>query len=98
ALTVFVRNESSHLIVCDIEESLAREESWIKNIETYVEFQESPITPLVRLLKSNNLEKSRIAIEVDFLSYRYARELKEKLPSIKVSPAEPIFNKLKVIK
>lgn len=98
ALTVFSRAGKSTLIVCGIEESLASEESWIEDIRTYVEFKESPIDPLVDVLKENNLAQSRIAIEVDYLTYRYAEELRKQLPNLEIRAAEPIFDQLRSIK
>lgn len=98
ALTVFPRSGDPSLLVCDIEESLASDESWIEDIRTYVEFQESPIELLVEVLKENNLGQSRIAIEIDYLTYRYAQELKKLLPKLKIYEAEPIFDRLRAIK
>ncbi|MCT1901907.1 Xaa-Pro peptidase family protein [Oceanobacillus sojae] len=98
ALTVFPRSGKPVLIVCGIEESLASKETWIEDIRVYVEFQESPIDILVEVLKENNLEKSRIAIEVDYLTYKYAEELKQNLPNVEICVAEPIFNQLRAIK
>lgn len=98
ALTFFPRTGKPSFIVCGIEESLAKQESWIEDIRTYVEFKESPIQILVDVLKENNLTHSRIAIEVDYLSYRYAKELKEALPSIEIIGSEEIFDQLRVIK
>lgn len=98
ALTVFTQNDEPVFIVCGIEESLAQEDSWIKDIRTYVEFKESPIEVLVKVLKEKGLEDSNIAIEKKYLSAHYYEELVGLLPSRKFIESESIFDRLRAIK
>jgi Xaa-Pro aminopeptidase len=46
ALTVLPRSGDEVLIVCNLEESLSREETWIEDVRSYVEFAQSPIALL----------------------------------------------------
>ncbi|UCZ52906.1 Xaa-Pro peptidase family protein [Bacillus shivajii] len=98
ALTVITKSGDATLIVCGIEESLAREESWISDLRTYVEFKESPIDLLVEYLKEKGLGTAKIAVEVDYLTHRYSQELTSSLPSLDIVAAEPILFDLRAIK
>ena len=42
AMTVLPASGDDALLVCNIEESLARQESWIDDVRSYVEFAEAP--------------------------------------------------------
>ncbi|MBJ7601800.1 MAG: aminopeptidase P family protein [Candidatus Dormibacteraeota bacterium] len=64
-------------VVCNIEESLAERESWIKDVRTYVEFAQSPVNLLLEVLREKGLEGGRIGIERRFLTAEYHQELIE---------------------
>jgi Xaa-Pro dipeptidase len=75
ALVVQPRAGEPTFLVCDIEESHARTEGEIADVRTYVEFAESPISALIRILRERGLEGKRIGIEERFLSHAYHAEL-----------------------
>ena len=67
AAAIFPQNEEPTFLVCGIEESLARMESWIKDIRTYVEFKDNPVKMLADILREKGLRGKRVGIEKRFL-------------------------------
>lgn len=98
ALTVFSQEHEPTMIVCNIEEGIAKKQSWIEDIQIYTEFKETPIDILVKVLKEKGLEDSKIAIEKDYLTVAYYEELLNKLGSKAFLPADSIFDELRAIK
>lgn len=77
ALVVWPRQGEPTYIVCNIEESLARSESWVQDIRTYVEFEESPVKKLLKVLRERGLTGARIGVEERFLTTDYYNEITE---------------------
>lgn len=75
AVVLLPRDGEPTFLVCDIEESQARTEGQISDVRTYVEFAESPIAALIRLLRERGFEGKRLGIEERFLTEHYYREL-----------------------
>lgn len=67
-------------IVCSIEESLTRDESWIPDVVTYTEFVDVPVEVLARELAGRGLEKGRIGIDLDYLPAATFDVLKAAMP------------------
>ncbi|MCB9433676.1 MAG: aminopeptidase P family protein [Ardenticatenaceae bacterium] len=67
-------------LVCNIEEKMAREDSWIEDLHTYVEFKEEPATAVSRLLHQHNLTHARVGIETHTLPTASAQLLRDALP------------------
>lgn len=86
------------LIVCNIEESLARSDSRIADIRSYVEFKEHPVDLLVSTLTEKGLHKKRLGVELNQLTYRQGDRLLRALPDATVMSAEPVFEQLRAIK
>ncbi len=80
AIHVLQANGTSCMIVCDIEEPLAKHETWIEDIRTYVEFQRTPIDAVVDYLAANGLDNARVGVEPRFLVSTYMDEVRNKLP------------------
>lgn len=67
AAAIFPKNGEPTFLVCGIEETLARAESWIQDIRTYVEFQENPVRMLADILRAKGCRGRRVGIEKRFL-------------------------------
>lgn len=67
-------------IVCSIEESLTRSESWIPDVRTYTEFAEVPVEVLARELTKQGLGAGKLGIDLDYLPASAYAELKAALP------------------
>jgi Xaa-Pro dipeptidase len=98
ALTVLPRTGNEVLIVCNLEESLSREETWIQDVRSYVEFAQSPISLLADVLKEKGLSASRIGIEKTRLSAACYEELAEALPRARFEPCDGLFRAVRSIK
>ena len=98
ALTVMPKGGGEALLVCNLEESLAKEESWIQDIRSYVEFAESPISLLADVLKEKDLSAGRIGVEKKRLSAAYYQELVEALPEARFDACDRLFDVVRSIK
>jgi Xaa-Pro aminopeptidase len=98
AFTVLPRARDDVLVVCNLEESLSREETWIEDVRSYVEFAESPISLLTDVLKEKGLSAGRIGIEKRRLAATYYEELAEALPQAKLEPCDGLFTAVRSIK
>jgi Xaa-Pro aminopeptidase len=98
ALVVWPRSGTPTLIVCTIEESLARRDSRIGDIRGYIEFQTSPIEALADVLQENKLTGARIGFERNHIVARYHDELREALPRVAWKGADRLFDEVRMLK
>ncbi len=98
ALCLFPNDGEPVMIVCNIEESLTRAESWIKDVRTYVEFKHSPVDALAEVLKEKGLTDKRIGIDLTYLAAAYYLHLEQQLPKIRWVASDELFQKLRAIK
>jgi Xaa-Pro dipeptidase len=85
-------------IICGIEESSVREQTWIKDIRPYIEFKESPVDFLVEALKEKGLEKGRIGIEKEYINVHQFNQLLEALPNAEFVECRHIFDQVRKTK
>jgi Xaa-Pro aminopeptidase len=81
ALVVWPREGEPTYIVCNIEESLAQKQTWIKDLRLYVEHAETPIEKLIEVLNERGLNDKRVGIEERYLTAEYYHELVENSPA-----------------
>lgn len=98
ALVLWPKGGEPTFIVCAVEAHQARDESWIPDIRTYVEFQTSPVALLAEVMREKGLARSKVAIELGCLSARYFAELHEHTPGVAWVDAEPFFDRVRVQK
>jgi Xaa-Pro aminopeptidase len=98
AIVVWPRAGEPQLIVCTIEESLARRDSRLPNLHGYVEFVTSPIEQLAAVLQQLGLTHARIGFERKYLVAHYYDELKERLPNAHWGSADALFDEVRMIK
>lgn len=97
-ISIIPRDGDAVFVVCGIEESLARDESWIEDIRPYVEFKESPIKFLADVLAEKGLDRKKVGIELHYLSSTFNKELIGYLPNTKFHECRGIFDKVRMIK
>lgn len=68
------------VLVCNIERSHPEEESWIRDIRTYVEFVEHPMDALAAILSERGVAKAIIGIDLQFLPQASFQRLSQLLP------------------
>jgi len=98
AMTVLPKEGGDVLLVCNIEESLARTESWIEDVRSYVEFAQSPISLLADVLTEKGLADGRIGVEKKYLSAAFYDELVEALPRTRFEAGDSLFDEVRSIK
>jgi Xaa-Pro aminopeptidase len=84
--------------VCECEALQTRQDSWIEEVRTYVEHQETPMHALAALLKERGLGQARLGIEKKFLAADYVEELAAWLPHATILAADRIFDHARAIK
>ncbi|MDD5014918.1 MAG: Xaa-Pro peptidase family protein [Atribacterota bacterium] len=97
-IAVLPKKGEAVFIACKIEEKLAKEETWIEDMRTYIEFKESPIQFLVSVLKEMGLEKGRIGIEQHYLTAYYHAELTNAMPDAEFIECQDVFDEIQMIK
>ncbi len=97
-IAFFLPNREPIFIVCGIEESGIKEQTWIKDIRPYVEFKESPVQFLVDALIEMGLEKGHIGIEKHYWNAYYYTELINALPDATFVECQRIFKDVRMIK
>ena len=98
AYALFPAGGEPTFIICGIEESLVREESWIKDIRTFVEFQQTPTDMLIDVLQEKGLAGKKIGIETTYLAASYWEKLRGKLPGTVFEDCKAIFDRFRMIK
>ncbi len=98
AYAVFPQEGEPTFIVCGIELSLAQEETWISDLRAYVEFQQSPTSMLIDVLREKDLASAKVGFESRFLPYKYMDELRLELPKMQMDECGTLFTNLRMYK
>jgi Xaa-Pro aminopeptidase len=78
------RHGEPSIILNKTAEPLTRRDSWIKKLELYEGYSESPYARLAAVIKNAGLADAQIGIEKNFISAGYFEELKAALPRAKL--------------
>lgn len=98
AFAVIRREKDPFLVVCSIERSLARAESWIYDIRVYTEFAHDPAEKLAEALKAEGLAQSRIGIDLDYIPASTYTRLRAILPAVHLENTTEDVAKIRGIK
>ena len=98
AYAIIPKNGEPIALICSIEESLTREETWIKDIRTYTEFTDYPIDALVSVLKSLGFKKGKLGIDLKYLPYLSYARLTQLLPEAELIDTTDAVAKERAIK
>jgi len=98
AVVVSPLGEEPTFLVCSIEESLARGDSWITDLRTYEEFAQSPIEALAGIMRERGLTRGRVGVEKSYLCARFHEELQGELPDVKWVDISPVFERMRMVK
>ena len=98
AYAVFPAKGEPFNIVCSIEESLTRSESWIPDVRTYTEFAEIPVEVLARELKKEGLGSGKLGIDLDYLPVSAYEALTAALPDAEFVNTTETVTGVRVIK
>jgi Xaa-Pro aminopeptidase len=98
AFVIWPAGREPIFLVCLIEAGFVRRESWIQDVRTYQEFVDDPMDVLADLLSELKIEAGHVAIETEYLAAKYYNHLTGRLPQLRVSPAEPLFARVRMFK
>lgn len=84
--------------VCNIYESLVRDKSWIRDIQSYVEFAQSPMELLADLLKERGLERETLGLEKTFLTAAQQEELAALVPHARFVACDEVVARIRACK
>jgi Xaa-Pro aminopeptidase len=96
--TLWPREGEPTFVVCGIEESLVRRQSWVADVRPYVEFAESPIAEIAAAVRERGLARAHLGIEMDHLVARYWDELRAALPEATFGDAGPVLAAARAVK
>jgi Xaa-Pro dipeptidase len=86
------------VLVCGIERSHPEEESWIRDIRSYVEFTEHPMDALAAVLSERDVAKGRIGIDLQFLPHASFQRLSTLLPEAQFHDTTDAIAELRAVK
>lgn len=86
------------LVVCTIEETLARRDSHIKDIRGYIEFVRSPVDLISEVVREKGGATGRVGIETHILSVHYYNEFAKQLPGVTFHSADGLLARLRMVK
>jgi Xaa-Pro aminopeptidase len=98
AFLIARRDAAPTLLVCDIEETLARAESPIENVEIYVEFEREPVEVLADLLAEYRGRDARIGLDTRRLPGQAILDLQASLPGTTLESVDAAVEALQVRK
>ena len=85
-------------LVCYCEERQTRQDSWMTDIRTYLEYREHPMTVLAETLKEMGLARADIGIERHFLTAADVDRLGRELPQARLRGSDRLFDRVRAIK
>lgn len=98
AMALLPRQTPPAVLVCDCERQQTLEDSRIRDIRTYLEFQDSPVHALAQLLEERDLGSGRIGIEKRFLAACHIEQLAALLPEAQLVGADHLFDAARAVK
>lgn len=98
AFAIIRRHGDPILVVCAIEKSLAKSESWVSDIRLYIEFRDDPVSVLASVLETEGMGACRIGIDLDYLPASSHERLHGKLPGLRLENTTEAVAAIRAIK
>src|SRR5205085_2991220 len=92
------RNGEPSIILNKTAEPLTRRDSWIKQLELYEGYSESPYSRLCAVIKKAGLARERIGIEKNFVSAAHWEEMLAQLPQLQLIDCTKMMDEVRWIK
>lgn len=80
-----------------LEETVAREHSYVRERRTYYRPKDL-FTETAKLLEQAGLDRSTVGVEMDSLSYSFGTELAKEMPGVRLVDGSPIVRKCRMVK
>jgi len=86
------------IIANKIAEGLAVRDSWVRRVEVYDAYGESPYRRLAAVIRDAGMGQERIGIEMNYISAAHFAELKELLPNCQLTDCVAMMDRVRWIK
>jgi Xaa-Pro aminopeptidase len=97
-LLVWPRNGEPVIVLNKIAEGLTRRDSWVKRIEVYDAYAESPYRRLAEVLKSLGLGGERVGFEKNYVSAAHWEEVHRELPQLQMVDGAAMMDEVRWVK
>jgi Xaa-Pro dipeptidase len=98
AFIVWPKGDAPIFLVCEMEASYVRANTWISDIRSYQEFVQDPMVILADILRERRIDAGSVALETGYLASKYHDELRRQCPKLIASPAEPLLAGVRMFK
>ena len=98
AVAVITANGEYALVVAKQEEAQTRRYSWVKDVRSYAEFAESPMSAVADILKEKGLTNARIGVEQRYVSAMYFQDLKSRMTNATLLACDGEFDRARMVK
>lgn len=97
-LLVWPRNGEPVIVLNKIAEGLTRRDSWVKRIEVYDAYTESPYRRLAQVLRSLGLDRERVGFEKNYVSAAHWEEVQRELPQLQLVDCAGMLDAVRWVK
>ena len=86
------------MVAIDMEATTVKAHAGIDDLRIYREFSDDPMEKLAEALRDLKLDRSKVAIEMEYLPAKDFATLQKSLPGVQWLAADGVFNKARQIK
>jgi Xaa-Pro aminopeptidase len=97
-LLVWPRHGEPVIVLNRIAEGLTRRDSWVRRIEVYDAYMESPYHRLAQVVRDLGLSRERIGFEKSYVSAAHWEELQRELPHLEMIDSAPMMDEVRWVK
>jgi Xaa-Pro aminopeptidase len=97
-LILWPRRGDPVIILNKIAEGLALRDSWVRSVELYDAYGESPYRRLAKVVRDAGLDQERIGIEKNYVSAAHWEELQQLLPRVHLVDCAAIMDQVRWVK
>lgn len=97
-LVVWPRQGEPVIVLNKIAEGLTRRDSWVKRIEVYDAYTESPYSRLCQVLREAGLARERVGFEKSYVSAAHWEEVQRELPELRMVDCAPMMDEVRWVK
>lgn len=97
-LLVWPRHGAPVIVLNGIAEGLTRRDSWVRRIEVYEAYRESPYDRLCRVLEAAGLGRERVGFERSYVSAAHWEEIQRHLPHLRMEDCTGMMDEVRWVK
>ena len=98
AACIVTANGRISMVAIDMEATTVKAHAGIHDLRIYREFSDDPMEKLAEALRDLKLDRSKVAIEMEYLPAKDFATLQKSLPGVQWLAADGVFNKARQIK